>query len=46
MAKSISRLTLQSVLESGGDIRNPNTARGITTGTRYLDYNLIERTLI
>ena len=46
IAKSISRLTLQSVLESGGDIRNAKTARGITTGTRYIDYNPTERELI
>ena len=46
MAKSISRHTLQSVLESGGDIRNAKTARGITTGTRYIDYSQTERELI
>ena len=46
MAKSISRHTLQSVLESGGDIRNAKTTRGITTGKRYIDYNQTERDLI
>lgn len=46
MAKSISRHTLQSVLENGGNIRNAKTARGITTGTRYAGYNSEERELI
>lgn len=46
MAKSISRHTLQSVLKSGGDIRNAKTARGITTGKRYIDYSQTERDLI
>ncbi len=46
IAKSISRHTLQTVLETGGDIRNAKTARGITTGTRYIDYNQTERELI
>ena len=46
IAKSISRHTLQSVLETGGDIRNAKTARGITTGTRYINYNQTERELI
>jgi replicative DNA helicase len=46
MAKSISRLTLQQVLSSGGDIRNAKTTRGITTGKRYENYNKTERDLI
>lgn len=46
IAKSISRHTLQTVLETGGNIRNAKTARGITTGTRYIDYNQTERELI
>lgn len=46
MAKSISRHTLQSVLSAGGDIRNAKTARGITTGKRYIDYSQTERDLI
>ena len=46
MAKSISRHTLQSVLATGGNIRNAKTARGITTGKRYIDYNQAERDLI
>ena len=46
MAKSISRHTLQQVLEDGGDIRNAKTTRGITTGKRYQNYNATERELI
>lgn len=46
IAKSISRHTLQTVLETGGDIGNAKTAREITTGTRYIDYNQTERELI
>jgi replicative DNA helicase len=46
MAKSISRHTLQSVLATGGDIRNAKTARGITTGKRYINYSQTERDLI
>lgn len=46
MSKSISRHTLQSVLSSGGDIRNAKTARGITTGKKYERYSLTERELI
>ena len=46
MAKSISRHTLQSVLATGGDIRNAKTARGITTGKRYIDYSQTERDFI
>lgn len=46
MAKSISRHTLQSVLKSGEYIRNAKTARGITTGKRYIDYSQTERDLI
>ena len=46
MAKSISRHTLKSVLKSGEDIRNAKTARGITTGKRYIDYSQTERDLI
>lgn len=46
MSKSISRHTLQEVLETGGDIRNAKTARGITTGARYANYNAVERELI
>lgn len=46
MAKSISRHTLQSVLATGGNISNAKTARGITTGKRYVDYSRTERDLI
>lgn len=46
MAKSISRHTLQQVLNSGGDIRNAKTTRGITTGKRYENYSKTERDLI
>lgn len=46
MSKSISRHTLQSVLSTGGDIRNAKTARGITTGKKYERYSLTERELI
>ena len=46
MAKSISRHTLQTVLATGGDIRNAKTTRGITTGKRYEGYNRTERELI
>lgn len=46
MAKSISRHTLEIVLESGGDTRNAKTTRGITTGKRYADYSNAENELI
>lgn len=46
MAKSISRHTLQNVLTTGGDIKNAKTARGITTGTRYLKYSIEETNII
>lgn len=46
MAKSISRHTLQTVLATGGDLRNAKTARGITTGKRYTGYSQTERELI
>lgn len=46
MAKSISRLTLFDVLQSKGDTRNAKTARGITTGSRYVNYSQAEKDLI
>lgn len=46
MAKSISRHTIQAVLESNGDTRNAKTARGITTGVFYAGYNMAELELI
>ena len=46
MSKSISRHTLQDVLENGGDERNAKTNRGITAGSRYAGYTQTERDLI
>ena len=46
MAKSISRHTLQQVLNYGGDVCNAKTSRGITTGKRYVNYNQTEKELI
>lgn len=46
MAKSISRLTLLNVLESGGSTRNAKTNRGITAGERYSHYSKEEREII
>ena len=43
IAKSISRHTLQKVLNDGEDIRNAKTSRGITTGKRYANYSGIEK---
>ena len=38
MAKSISRLTIQRVLETGGDAKFAKTSRGITTYSRWDKY--------
>lgn len=46
MAKSISRHTLQEVLETGGNARDAKTTRGITDGKRYLAYSETEHALI
>lgn len=46
MAKSISRHTLQTVLNDGGNIKNAKTSRGITTGKRYKNYSQAEKELI
>jgi len=46
MSKSISRHTLMIALERGIDSRNAKTARGITDGKRYLNYNKTEIELI
>lgn len=46
MSKSISRNTMILTVNNGGDMRNAKTARGITTGTRYTNYNPTERKLI
>ncbi len=46
MSKSISRNTLKEVLESGEDISNAKTARGITSGSRYINYSEKEQKII
>ena len=46
IAKSISRHTIISILQSGGDVRNAKTTRGITTGKKYANYDNTERELI
>ena len=46
IAKSISRHTIQLVLETGGSTRNAKTSRGITTGKRYEGYSQTELELI
>ena len=46
MAKSISRHTLLDVMQNSGNMANAKTTRGITTGSRYLDYSQEEKALI
>jgi replicative DNA helicase len=46
MAKSISRTTLQLVLNNGGDVRNAKTTRGITAGKLNERYSKEEKELI
>ena len=46
MAKSISRHTVMEVVQTGGDMKNAKTVRGITAGNRYEKYNSTERELI
>ena len=46
MAKSISRHTVMEVLQSGGDMSDAKTVRGITAGARYAKYSQAERELI
>ena len=46
MAKSISRHTVMEVLQTGGEMKNAKTVRGITTGNRYEKYSNTERELI
>jgi len=51
MAKSISRLTLLTLMNSGGDTSKPDTSkakttRGITAGKRWSGYSQAERDLI
>ena len=46
MARSISRLTLQQIIEQNGDTRNAKSERGITAGERYSHYSKEEMELI
>lgn len=46
IAKSISRHTAIRVIETGGDMRDAKTSRGITTGSRYENYSKKEIKLI
>lgn len=46
MAKSISRHTVMEVLQTGGEMKNAKTVRGITAGNRYEKYSNTERDLI
>ena len=46
MAKSISRHTVKLAMARGIDTKNAKTARGITDGKRYINYNPTERELI
>ena len=50
MAKSISRLTLINILnnvfDNNGSTSNAKTARGITTGSRYINYSPKEHEII
>lgn len=46
MAKSISRLTLLNVIQSGGNIGDAKTELGITSGDRYKNYSNAELNLI
>ena len=46
MSKSISRLTMQHILENGGDTRNAKTSVGIIGGWRYEKYSQEELVLI
>ena len=46
MAKSISRHTIQTVLETGGNTSDAKTIRGITNGDRYKNYSNAEIELI
>lgn len=46
IAKSISRITARDVLESGGNMHNAKTSRGILSGKRYKTYSLTEKELI
>lgn len=46
MAKSISRHTMLNVLQTGGDMSNAKTVRGITNGARWKNYTPAEHELI
>ena len=46
MAKSISRHTMLNVLQTGGDMSNAKTVRGITNGAKWKDYSPAEHELI
>ena len=46
MAKSISRLTYELTIQTGGDVHHAKTARGITSGDRWNTYNDAEWRLI
>jgi len=46
IAKSISRETIITVLQTGGNVRNAKTARGISTRKRYENYSETEIRLI
>lgn len=46
MAKSISRLTYELTIKTGGDKKNAKTARGITAGSRWSHYSQAELQLI
>lgn len=46
MSKSISRHTIEEVLETGVDVSNAKTSRGITTGSKYAKYSFSEKELI
>lgn len=46
MAKTLSRLTLIDTIQNKGNVKNAKTARGITTGSRYVKYSQTEKDLI
>lgn len=46
MAKSISRLTILDCMQSGRDAALAKTSRGITTGSRYVNYSDEEKQLV
>lgn len=46
MAKSISRHTAQHIIETGGNMQDAKTTRGITTGKRYANYSNTEKKVI